>query len=390
MSRGHYDIIIIGARCAGAATALLLARRGYCVLLVDRARFPSDIPHGNYIHRDGPRRLRRWGLLDRLVATGCPPISGLTIDLGDFPLQGADLVVDGVALGYAPRRSVLDQLLVDAAVEAGAEFRDASDVKEFTADGDRLTGIRTRSTSNGTVLVDRATMVVGADGRRSRVAAAVCADTYDACPATACWYFSYFSGVHLDGCEVRWRSTHGIFAVPTHGGLAGVFVGWPMGDLPRVRAGTEAAFMSALDAVPAIGERVRAARRVDRFYGATDMSNFFRKPWGAGWALVGDAGYHKDPALALGISDAFRDAELLAGAIDDGLSGSAPMVEALAAYESQRNAEVRDDYRQNLHLARFRPAPPDVFRARAAVHGNPAAINRYFMIREGMIPPGDP
>src|SRR5262245_26424476 len=147
MSDGHYDVIVVGARCAGASTAMLLARRGYRVLLVDRAKFPSDIPHGNYIHRDGPRRLRRWGLLDRLVASGCPPIAALTVDLGDFPLRGVDLVVDGVALGYAPRRSVLDQLLVDAAVEAGAEFRDAADVKEFVADGDRLTGIRTRSAS---------------------------------------------------------------------------------------------------------------------------------------------------------------------------------------------------------------------------------------------------
>src|SRR5512147_1527026 len=109
-----YDAIVIGARCGGAATAMLLARKGHRVLLVDRARFPSDIPQGHMVHRDGPRRLKRWGLLDRVVASNCPPVSTMTTDFGDSPLVARGLVVEGIPFGYAPRRKVLDQILVEA------------------------------------------------------------------------------------------------------------------------------------------------------------------------------------------------------------------------------------------------------------------------------------
>jgi 2-polyprenyl-6-methoxyphenol hydroxylase-like FAD-dependent oxidoreductase len=106
-----YDAIVIGARCAGASTAMLLARGGHSVLLVDRARFPSEIPHGHFIHRHGPGRLGRWGLLDRVLATGCPAITSLLVDLGDFPLVGRELVLDGVPFGVGPRRGALDGVL---------------------------------------------------------------------------------------------------------------------------------------------------------------------------------------------------------------------------------------------------------------------------------------
>jgi 2-polyprenyl-6-methoxyphenol hydroxylase-like FAD-dependent oxidoreductase len=114
-----YDAIVIGARCAGAATAMLLARNGHKVLLVDRAHFPSEIPQGHFVHRHGPRRLSRWGLLNKLVQSNCPPVTAQIMDLGDFPLVGTNLVQDGVALGYGPRRRVLDSILVEAAIDAG-------------------------------------------------------------------------------------------------------------------------------------------------------------------------------------------------------------------------------------------------------------------------------
>src|SRR5262252_2199828 len=131
MNNNEYDAIVVGARCAGSPTAMLLARKGYRVLLVDRATFPSNIPHGPFIHRHGPRRLQDWGLLDRIVSTGCPPVLSMTHDEGDFPLTGTDLSVDGVAMGYAPRRAALDQILVEAAIEAGAELREGFVVEEY-------------------------------------------------------------------------------------------------------------------------------------------------------------------------------------------------------------------------------------------------------------------
>src|SRR5262249_15088907 len=164
-----HDVIVIGARCAGAPTAMLLARKGYKVLLVDRGTFPSDIPHGHFIHRHGPQRLRRWGLLDRITATHCPAVSSTIMDLGDFPLAATGLIADGVALGYGPRRSVLDQVLVTAAVESGAELRTGFTVEDFTLDGERITGIRGRVVG-GRPITESAAVVVGADGRRSRLA----------------------------------------------------------------------------------------------------------------------------------------------------------------------------------------------------------------------------
>src|SRR5215468_3520166 len=265
-SAGHrrrYDAIVVGARCAGAATAMLLARRGFDVLLVDRVRFPSEIPHGHYVHMHGPPRLAAWGLLDRVLATGCPPITSITMDLGDFALTGRGLVVDGVPVGVAPRRAALDQVLIQAAIEAGAEFRDAFPVHDLTFDHDRVTGIRGRGG-----LTERARIVIGADGRNSRVAKRVKAPVYAQQPTLACWYFAYWSGVARDGLEMYRRGHRMIFAHPTNDDLLAVFVGWPIADLPAIRSDIEAQMMAVVDRVPDLSQRIRSGRREERIYGA--------------------------------------------------------------------------------------------------------------------------
>jgi flavin-dependent dehydrogenase len=177
-----------------------------------------------------------------------------------------------------------------------------------------------------------------------------------------------------------------MFAFPTNAGLFAVFIAWPASDLAVVRADIERQFLAALDGVPALAERVRAGRRADRFYGATDLRNFLRKPYGPGWALVGDAGCHKDPYLALGIADAFRDAELLATAVDDGLSGRRNLYEALADYERQRNESTMADYRANLERARFTPVAQTERALRAAIHGNAEATRQFFLTIETLAP----
>jgi flavin-dependent dehydrogenase len=365
---------------------MLLARKGYRVLLVDRATFPSDIPHGHFIHRHGPGRLHRWGLLDRVVATGCPPVTSVVNDLGDFALRGDGLAREGVAMGYAPRRTALDKVLVDAAVEAGVELREGFTVEEFVGHGGRITGVRGRGRRAAAAVTERARVVVGADGRHSRLARTVQAPAYEATSPVTCWYFSYWSGVPDEGLEVYVRGQRIILAFPTNGGLMGLFVAWAADALPTVRANIEREFMAAIDEVPALAERVRAGRREERFYGATDVPNFFRHPYGPGWALVGDAGCHKDPYMALGICDALRDAELLADALDDALSGRASFDEAMAGFARRRDEEAMPDYRTNLNLAQFRPPPPDMMRVRAAVRGDQVETNRYFMAWQGMIP----
>jgi flavin-dependent dehydrogenase len=381
----RYDAIVVGARCAGAATAMLLAREGLDILLVDRAHFPSEIPHGHYVRLHGPPRLANWGLLDRVLATGAPPITSITMDLGDDPLTGRGLSVDGVPVGVAPRRAALDQVLIDAAIEAGAEFWERFPVEDLTFADGRVTGVRSRGGATET-----ARFVIGADGRNSSVAKRVGACSYAQRPTLACWYFSYWSGVPSEGLEMYRRENRMIFAHPTNDDLFTIFVGWPIAELPSVRADPEAQMMAVIDTVPALVERVRAGQRAERIYGATQLPNFLRKPYGHGWALVGDAGCHKDPVRALGICDALRDAELLAAALMDTLSGARSEEAALTGYESRRNEATMDDYEANIRAALFTPLAPQILEARAAARDDPQAMAQFCLAWEGRIPQRPP
>ncbi len=361
-----YDAIIIGARCAGSPTAMLLAGKGYRVLLLDRTRFPSDTFRNHFIQQPGIAQLHRWGLLDRVIASNCPPIRTFTADLGDFPLCEPFEQVDGVDATYAPRRFVLDKILVDAAVAAGAELRERFTVHELLWGDDRVVGIRGRA-HGGAIVAEHARIVIGADGAHSLVAKMVRAPQYHERPALTFAYYSYFRDVPLDGAEVwRWPACTYI-NFPTNDGLSLIAFQAPVAGFHAFRADIEGNFFRTLDRVPELAARVRAGTRAERWYGTADTKNFFRKPYGPGWALVGDAGYHKDPILAQGISDAFRDAELLAEAIDMGMCGPFSLANALAAYEERRNVFALPGYEANCAAAAFTPPPPEVFERRAAL-----------------------
>lgn len=374
----HYDAIVVGARCAGAATAMLLARAGLEVLLVDRATLPSDVPRGHFVHRHGPGRLAAWGLLDRVLASGCPPVTTFTQDLGDFPLTGEGLEVDGIPLGVAPRRKVLDQILLDGAADAGAEIRDAFAVLDLVTGRDRVTGVRGRHVPHGRTVEEHAALVIGADGRNSCVARAVAAPTTVCAPTITCWYFSYFSDVMIDGLEMHMRDRRVVFAFPTNDDLVGVFVGWPAPELPEVKRDIERGFADAVARMPAVSDRILAGHRQERWRGATQLPNFIRRANGPGWALVGDAGCHKDPLMALGVCDALRDAELLANAVVDGFSGRRPLGEALTRYGQLREAATLPDFHMNLAAAHLQPPAP-LYEARAAARGDAAATRAYFL-----------
>jgi len=193
MAENRYDAIVVGARCAGSPTAMLLARKGYKVLVVDRARFPSDTVSTHIVHPPGVSALRRWGLLDRLVATGCPPIDTYALDFGPFTISGAP-GTEEAPVAYAPRRTVLDKLLVDAASEAGVEVREGFTVEEVVLEDGRVTGVRGRGRDGGTV-TEHAPVVVGADGRHSLVARAVKPEQYHEKPQLLCGYYTYWSGL---------------------------------------------------------------------------------------------------------------------------------------------------------------------------------------------------
>ena len=347
-----YDVIVVGARCAGSPLAMLLSRRGHRVLLVDRARFPSDTVSTHYIHQPGVARLAAWGLLDRLKATGAPPVTETVWDIQGVTFVGRAPGVGDIVEGYAPRRTILDSLLVEAAAEAGAEVRESFTVKDLVYEDGRVVGIRGRQ-AGGSEVEERAAIVVGADGLRSTVARLVGAGTYREKPALTHCYYSYWSSLDVERQELYGRVGLGAAMMPTNDGLVMVGVNWAVWDTPKLDGGIEARYMEALERIPEMRERVLAGRREERFAGMSTIPNFFRTAAGAGWALLGDAGYSKDPIGAQGISDAFRDADLLADAIDAGLSGAQPMDQALAAFASKRDEEALPWFRWTQQLGRL-------------------------------------
>jgi flavin-dependent dehydrogenase len=380
-----YDVIVVGARCAGSPTAMLLARKGYRVLLVDRASFPSDTMSTHFILPPGVARLKSWGVLEQVRASNCPLISKLRIDVGAFAFTGSPPPVDGIAEIYAPRRTVLDKILVDAAAAAGAELREGFRVQEILIDGDRVVGIRGRA-ADGSTVTEEASIVVGADGMRSLVAETLRANEYNAHPALTCSYYTYWSGVRIDGAELYPREGRMIIAFPTNDELVCTFFQWPNEKFHEFRTDVEGNFLKTIELAPGLAERIRQGKREANFVGTGVLPNFFRKPYGAGWALVGDAGCHKDPHGAQGITDAFRDGELLAEAIDAGLSERGILDEALADYERQRNESTLPWYELNLQLASLAPPPPPMQQLFAALRDNKTEADRFIGAVAGTVP----
>ena len=382
-----YDAIVVGARCAGSPTAMLLADKGYRVLVVDRATFPSDTQSTHIVHPPGVAALRRWGLLDRLAATGCPPIDTYAFDFGPFTISGAPGTEDA-PVAYCPRRTVLDKLLVDAASEAGAEVREGFTVEELLVDGGRVTGLRGHS-AGGKLVSEQAKVVVGADGRNSFIAKAVGPEQYNEKPRLLCGYYSYWSDLPIDGrFEVFIRPGRGWAAAPTHDGLTLVVAGWPFAELEANKDDIEGNYLRMFDLVPEFADRVRAATRETRFSG-TAVPNFFRKPFGPGWALVGDAGYNKDFITAQGITDAFRDAELCAKGLGEAFSGAADFDAAMGEYQSTRDAHVLPMYDFTCQLATLEPPPPEMQQLLGAVHGNQEAMDGFAHVNAGVTSPAE-
>jgi 2-polyprenyl-6-methoxyphenol hydroxylase-like FAD-dependent oxidoreductase len=383
-----YDAIVVGARCAGSSTGMQLARKGYRVLVVDRATFPSDTISTHVVHPPAVAALARWGLLDRLTATGCPPIHTYTFDFGPFTLAGAP-GTENVPVAYCPRRTVLDKLLVDAAAEAGAEIREGFTVEEILIEEGRVVGVRGRSKGGTAAVTERARVVVGADGRHSRVAETVRPERYNERPPLLAPYYTYWSDLPMDGrFETYVRPHRGFAAAPTHDGLTMTVGGWPFPEFDANKKDVEGNFLKLFDQAPEFGERVRAARREAPIAGAF-VSGFFRKPYGPGWALVGDAGYNRDPITAQGISDAFRDAERCATALDQAFSRARPFEEAMAEYQRDRDEQVLPMYEFTCQLATLAPPPPEMQQMLAAIHGNRRAMDAFAQMNAGTISPAE-
>jgi len=381
-----YDVIVVGARCAGSPTAMLLARRGFKVLLVDRATFPSDTISTHILWPHGAEILARWGLLDKLAASGSPPICRrMTFDVGAFPLRGTIPDANDGLGGFCPRRTVLDRLLMNAAADAGADVRESFAIHELLTAGDTVVGIRGHGNS-GTPVEERARVIVGADGVNSFVARAVRAPEYDARPVAACCYYSYFSGITQDDIELFVRERCAFGGAPTNDGLHLVMVNWPAGKFSQIRSDVEGHMLKALEKAPVFLRRVRNGRREDKWYGTAGVPGYFRKPYGKGWALAGDAGYNRDPITAQGISDAFIDAETLAEALSTWLSGDGAFEELMDAHERGRNERVRPMFEFTTQLATLDPPPPRMQALFGALRDNQDATNAFLSAITGAIP----
>jgi 2-polyprenyl-6-methoxyphenol hydroxylase-like FAD-dependent oxidoreductase len=381
------DVIVVGARCAGSPTAMLLARKGYRVLAVDRAAFPSDTVSTHILHPLGVAALSRWELVDRLTATGCPPIHTYTYDFGPFTIAGAPGTAEA-PVGYCPRRTILDKLLVDAAAQSGAEIREGFTVEELLIEDSRVIGIRGHSKHGGSV-TERAGVVIGADGRQSLVAEALRPQHYDKKPPLLAAYYTYWSGLPMDGrIENYVRDLRGFAAAPTHDGLTMVIAGWPYAEFAENKKDIEGHYLKTIALAPAFADRLRGARREERFVGAA-VPNYFRKPYGPGWVLVGDAGYNRDFITAQGIMDAFHDAEQCAAALDNALSGAKPFDAAMTEYQSMRDARVKSMYDFTCQLATLEPPPPELRQLLSAVHGNQQAMDAFVQMTAGTISPAE-
>jgi 2-polyprenyl-6-methoxyphenol hydroxylase-like FAD-dependent oxidoreductase len=381
-----YDAIVVGARVAGSPTAMLLARKGYDVLLVDRASFPSDTISTHLIHPPGINALQRWGLLDKIVASGCPAIDTYAFDFGPFTLSGAP-DPDGT-VAHGPRRTVLDKVLLDAAAEAGAEVREGFSVESMVYEHDHVVGVRGHG-KGATAVTERARVVIGADGRHSLVAQAVNPSQYHEMPPLLAAYYAYWSGLPMQGrFETYIRPNRGMAAFPTNDDLTVVIAGWPYAEFEANKKDIEGNLFKTYDLAPAFAERLRAAARETRFVG-TAVPNFFRKPYGPGWALVGDAGYNKDFITAQGIHDAFRDAELCVTALDEAFGGTRSFDAAMADYQSRRDAQVLPMYEFTTELATLEPPPPELQQLLAAMAGNQDAMDGFAQVNGGVTSPAE-
>lgn len=346
-----YDAVVVGARVAGASTAMLLARYGHSVLLIDRATMPSDTVSTHAILRSGVLQLQRWGMLDSVIEAGAPPIRSVTLGFADERIR-IDVRPDyGVEALAAPRRYVIDNLLVEAAIESGAEFRGGTRVTEVTRD--------TEGSAAGVVLGRgdehvSARIVIGADGYNSRIARLVGSGEYRSHEAMNAVHYAYFSGVDHSGFWFQFTPGVNVGLIATNDDHVLVFAGRPAHLVDDFRADPEAEFHRLLrQGGDDLADVVEAGTRETEFRGTPGLRGFMRQPWGEGWALVGDSGYTKDPISAHGMSDCLRDAELLAGAVHRGLEHPDEMVPALGEYQYARDRLSHAMYEATLGLARY-------------------------------------
>jgi 2-polyprenyl-6-methoxyphenol hydroxylase-like FAD-dependent oxidoreductase len=281
---------------------------------------------------------------------------------------------------------VLDTMLVHAAADAGVEVREGFSVDEVLIEDGTVVGVRGKE-AGGSTVTEQAKVVIGADGRNSTVAKAVRPEQYNEKPAVTPAYYSYWSGVGSSGFEVFVREACGMAAFPTHDDLTLVIVGLPDEEFNAARSDVEGAFLRRVEFAPALADRVRSGQREERFHTASGLAGYFRKPYGPGWALVGDAGYHLHPITAQGITDAFMDAERLTDALDAVFAERSNYNDAMGSYQMARDQHAMPMYEMTFDFAQVdHPPPPETQQLLGAVFGNQQAMDDFVSVQAGTLP----
>ena len=349
VTRNRYDVVIAGARCAGASTAMLLARQGLRVLVVDPASRGSDTLSTHALMRGGVLQLHRWGLLDAIRAAETPTIRTTTFHYGDEVIEVSIKERDGVDGLYAPRRTVLDAILSDAALAAGAEVvHGYSVVDVLRAPDGRVRGASVAGADQHVIDV-AADLVIGADGVRSRVARILEAELDYTVLHTTASIYGYWNALGLEGFHWFYDLGAAVGSIPTNDGDTCVFASLPPTRFEKERTdGLDAVYHALLSEVSSeLAHRVNESELSGKLRAFAGTTGFLRRSAGPGWALVGDAGYFKDPITAHGITDALRDAELLARAVAEGGD------RALAGYQETRDDLVKGLLDVTDHIASF-------------------------------------
>ncbi len=349
----EYDVVVVGGRVAGASSAMLLARYGHRVLMVDRLNLPSDTISTHVVLKSGLLQLRRWGLLDAIVDIGTPPIHKLRLGFGE---ERVDFVLRseyGIEALYAPRRVLLDGILLAAAEAAGVAFAGQSRVVELIrSHTGTVTGVVIESPSGRTEVHSR--IVLGADGFSSRIGELVEAPTLSWHEPTNAVHYAYYTGIDSSACWFQFTPGVNAGIIPTNDNEVCVFAGRPRNEMNRFRVDPEDEFMRLVTKAGAdLAAKVGAGSRVSPFRGTSGLPGFIRKPFGPGWVLVGDSGYTKDPISSHGISDALRDAELAADAIHVWLQSGDGDTAPFERFVRIRDALSRPIYLESLNLARY-------------------------------------
>jgi menaquinone-9 beta-reductase len=381
----RFDVVIVGARCAGSPLALMLRRRGLSVCLVDRAQFPSETPSTHLIQPCGVRLLDELGLLDAVLTAGAVLLDRVTMVIDDVVRIEAKLdEVDNLQSSLCVRRVTLDGLLVDAAAAAGADVRTGLRVTGLISEDGRVTGVET---AGGPI---HARLVVGADGRHSTVASLVGAREYHVAPAGKMFAWAYFEGVHDREGRVRIgrRGAQVFLAAPTDGDLYMAATGIDMAEQAEFHADRDANFAAGLRAWPELADVIADARRVGPIRVLTNWHGYFREAAGPGWVLLGDAGHFKDPTPGQGIADAFRQADRLAPAIEDGLGNTSPDA-AMQRWWHWRDDDAYEMYWFASDMGARGAASPLMTRLMRNLAADPEATLMFFGVLNHEIRPSE-